>query len=769
MAVRAWALGTGAALALSAASARGQTPVTADPGDAVPAAVAEPLADPAPDIFDGPPPDLTDLPPDAALPPLADGQIEFSAARIVYDADADTVTASGQVRLRRDGNRLQADEVVWDRRTGRVVASGQVVGASPTGDRLYGERLDLTDTLRDGVVDNLLLVLSDGSRLAANGGTRTGDLYQLDRVIYTACPVTTPEGCPRRPSWSLTAVAVTYDQGRRRLRFRGARLNLFGTISLPLPGLSTTVGGGSASGLLQPDLGLDRSNGAEIAQPYYWRIAPNRELTVTPHAYSAVLPMLEGEYRALTSSGAYRIAGQGTFSRLIPLRLGGSPDSRQEFRGAIDGDGRFVLSPAWVASGSVRRTTDRTFLRRYDISRDTRLRSVLRAERFGEDSYLSVAGWATQELRVGFAQGQQPLALPAIDGRLRLPRLLGSDVVTLRVNSLGLLRTEGQDTARAFAEAKWERRSITALGQQLTLTGLARGDVYWTRDTAANPVPLYRGDEGVTGRGIALVAADLQWPFAGPLGDGTQRITPRVQLVATPPITNAAIPNEDSRGFELEDVNIFSLNRFPGNDRFEDGARVTVGVDYRYTRPGLSIDSTVGQSFRLTDKPSLFPDGTGLTDRVSDYVARTTVRWRDFVALTHRIRLDHEDFAVRRNEVDVTAGTARTYVTAGYLRLNRNLRIEDLEDVEEARVGARVAFARYWSIFGSAVVDLTGTGEDPLSRSDGFQPIRHRLGILYEDECLALGLTWRRTYVTQGDSRSGNSFGLTISLRNLGR
>ena len=769
MAVRAWALGTVAALALSAVPALGQTPVTADPGDAVPPAVAEPLADPAADVFDGPAPDLGEPPAETAPPPLAEGEIEFSAERIVYDSDADTVTASGRVRLQRDGNRVQADEVVWDRRTGRVIASGQVVGVGPTGDTLYGERLDLTDSLRDGMVENLLLVLSDGSRLAANSGTRTDGVYRLDRAIYTACPVTTIEGCPRRPSWSLTAVAVTYDQGRRRLRFRGARLNLFNAISLPLPGLATTTGGGSASGLLQPDLNIDRSNGIEISQPYYWRIAPNRELTVTPHAFSAVLPMLEGEYRSLTANGAYRLAAQGTFSRLIPLRFGGSPDSRQEFRGGIDGNGRFVLSPDWVVSGSVRRTTDRTFLRRYDISRDTRLRSVLQAERFGEDSYLSIAGWAAQELRLGFDQGQQPLAVPAVDGRLRVPRLLGSDVVTLRVNTLGLLRSEGQDTARAFAEAKWQRRSITTLGQELTLTGLVRGDVYATRDTAANPVPLYRGEEGVTGRGIALVAADLQWPFAGPLGDGTQRITPRVQLVATPPITNTAIPNEDSRGFELEDVNIFSLNRFPGNDRFEDGARLTVGVDYRYTRPGLSIDSTVGQSFRLTDKPSLFPDGTGLTDRVSDYVARTTVRWRDFVALTHRIRLDHADFTVRRNEVDLTAGTARTYVTAGYLRLNRNLLIEDLEDVEEARVGARVAFARYWSAFGSAVVDLTGRSEDPLSRSDGFQPVRHRLGILYDDECLALGLTWRRTYVTQGDSRSGNSFGLTVSLRNLGR
>ena len=733
-----------------------QSPATADPSDA--SAVAG-----APTLADAPPF------PDTDLPPLPDGQIGFAADRIVYDADQDTVTATGQVRLLRDGNRLRADEVVWDRRTGQVTAMGAVTGLSASGDAVFGDRIALDDTLRDGVVDNLLLVLSDGSRLVARQGTRSGDLYRLEQARYTSCPVTYPNGCPRRPSWSLSAVQVVYDQTQKRVRYRGARLSLFGVVSLPLPGLSHSIGGGSASGLLLPDVGVSRSNGFEYSQPYYFRLASNRDLTVTPHVYSDVLPLAQAEYRALTGLGAYRIAGWGTYSRLIPLNQGGLPDSRNEFRGYVEANGRAVPSPNWTIGGSVRRTTDRTFLRRYDVSRDVRLRSSVRAERFGENSYLSIAGWATQELRRGFAQGQQPLALPAIDGWLRLPGLAGSDAVTLRANTLALLRTDGQDTARGFAEARWERRSVSAGGQVLTVTGLARGDLYHTTDTALNPVVGYRGDAGFSARAIALAAADVQWPFAGPLGSGNQRITPRLQLVATPPIDNAAVPNEDSRAFELEDVNIFSLNRFPGADRFEDGARLTYGVDYEYRRPGLLVTSQLAQSTRLSDKPSLFPDGTGLTGRVSDVVGRNTVRWGDRLALVHRFRLDQSSFAVRRNEVDLTVGSRQTYLTAGYLRLNRNLQIEDLVDREEARIGARLAIGRYLSTFGSAVVDLTGRGEDPLSPSDGFQPIRHRVGVLYDDECLALGLTWRRDYVRQGDNRAGNGFSLTLSLRNLGR
>ena len=43
---------------------------------------------------------------------------------------------------------------------------------------------------------------------------------------------------------------------------------------------------------------------------------------------------------------------------------------------------------------------------------------------------------------------------------------------------------------------------------------------------------------------------------------GTQVLTPRFQIVASPKVNNLAVPNEDARAIELEDSNLFALNRF---------------------------------------------------------------------------------------------------------------------------------------------------------------------------------------------------------------
>jgi LPS-assembly protein len=717
---------------------------------------------------------VTPPPPEAGPSPAPANEqvVDFSADSLEYLNDSDTVIANGDVRMFREGNRLRADKVTWNRQTGEVRAEGQVAVTNPQGDVAYGDSVQLTDTLRDGVVDNLLVVLQGGGRLAAVRGNRQGNLYALDNAAYTACSVVDSNGCPKEPSWKITAVRVVYDTQKQRVFYKGARLHLFGLSLLPLPLLSNPTGDQGGTGVLVPDIRFSRVNGLELTVPYYVKLAPNRDLTITPHVYSNVLPAIEAQYRALTSNGAYQVSGMLTESRRLPAELDPGTVSNRDIRGYLDASGRFQLDPKWDISGSLRVTTDRTFLRRYDISRDDRLRSTIRAERIDTDSYFSLTGWATQTLRINDPQGQQPIALPELDYRRRFEDPLLGGRIELQFNTLAIGRTHGQDTQRAFASFKWDLRRLTPWGQEVTFTAFGRGDVYHSDENLLSPTLIYRGSPGWQSRAIGAVAVDVRWPLIGTVGSsGTQRITPRLQLVATPPIRNMEMPNEDARAIELEDSNLFALNRFPGYDRFEDGARVTYGIDYALNLPGISVDANIGQSYRLSDRPALFPDGVGLTDKLSDIVGRTTVRFRDFVSLTHRYRLDKDNLAIRRNEIDATIGSRRTYVLLGYLRLNRDIdtSIEDLRDREEVRVGGRVQIGRFWSAFGSAIIDLTDRKEDPFSTADGYQPIRHRLGIAYDDDCLELGLTWRRDYQDTGDARRGNTFLLRLSFKNLGR
>ncbi len=698
------------------------------------------------------------------------GPIGFEADKVEYNDKTDDVSASGNVILRRSNQSLRADNVMWNRTTGKIVATGNIRMVDEDGNQLFTDHVELTDELKAGAMQGMLLVLREGGRMAANGGTRdaAGNIV-LDHAAYSPCEVEDSKGCPKKPTWRITAREATYNPNTHTVRLRGARIELFGIRLLPLPGLSLATDGRAISGLLIPNFRFTPSNGVEVSETYYQRLAPNRDIAATAYVYTKAAPMASIQYRALTDKGAWQITGYATDSDVIPIE-GTTPTAQKEFRGYVFANGKFQLSPEWSITSSIRRATDRTFLRRYDISRDDRLRSMVDVERIDAKSYLSIAGWATQTMRVADNQGLVPLALPAIDYRRRFDMPAVGGKVELQFNSLAILRTAGQDTQRAFASARWDLRRITGMGQVVTLTGLVRGDVYHSSKNDLTATSIYRGLPGWQTRGVATAALDVQWPLVGKLFGGSQVITPHLQVVASPPIRNLAVPNEDARAIELEDSNLFALNRFPGYDRIEDGVRFTYGFDWQFEKARWRIKATIGQSYRLTNDPTLLPVGTGLSDKTSDVVGRTEVSYRNFVKLTHRYRLDKDTFAFRRNEIDLTIGNQRNYIELGYSKLNRNIsaNIEDLKDSEELRGAVRVAFARYWSLFGSSVVNLGQSTNQTQLVADGFQPLRTRVGVAYQDDCLDLSLTWRKDYIAIGDTKRGNTFEIHIGLRNLG-
>src|SRR4051794_11407381 len=300
--------------------------------------------------------------------------IGFSADQVSYDSDADVVTASGEVRMNRDGNYLAADQVTWDRKSGQVVAKGNVVIVTPEGDKLVGDNVQLTDTMKDGTVENLMVVLESGGRVAARHGSRANGVMTLTDAIYTPCPVTTETGCPKRPSWAITAARVIDDPKSNRIRFEGGRMQLFG-LNIPLlPIFSIGTGTEGTTGWLVPDFSISSRNGFEIAVPYHWQIGPNRDATITPRIYTSVLPAIEGKYRELNSVGAYQVYGFLTYGKIDETDPTKPEPEDKSIRGYFDANGRWQLSPEWTITTSLRAATDKTVTRRYDLTNDDRLR-----------------------------------------------------------------------------------------------------------------------------------------------------------------------------------------------------------------------------------------------------------------------------------------------------------------------------------------------------------------------------------------------------------
>lgn len=702
-------------------------------------------------------------------PAQAGQDIVFEADHLDYDSQAEIVTAEGNVILVREKHRLQADQVTYNRRTGFVEARGNVRLTDAQGNVVTGEKVELTESLRQGLVENVLFILNDGSRLAAQSGNRANEIASLDRAIYSPCSLCSDGKTTERPLWRIKAVRIVYDQNRKRLTYRHATFDFLNVPVLYLPYMSHADPDVTrASGFLMPDISQSRALGISLATPYFLAIAPDRDLSITPTFYTEERPTLGLEYRQHVGSGPIRVGTTATYASRHLDETGNRVG--EDVRGYLYADGRLQHSPRWRSSFDAMVSTDDTFLRRYDISDDDVLRNSYRLEYFGNQDYLTVQAWAFQGLRVGDRFGEMPLALPSVDYRWRSQPDAQFGQFSLRANALSLVRTDAMDTFRMSTTGDWQNSWLTGWGQRFRLVGLVRSDLYYVSEANDPDNSLYAGQNGWQGRFLPLAAAEVSWPLAGPSFGGFQTLTPIAQLVAAGPGRNRDIPNEDSRAFDLEDTNLFDLNRFSGLDRWESGTRITYGLRWSWTGSNVTITADAGQSYRITGDSSshLFPKGTGLAGDFSDFVGRTSVRWGRYVDFVYRYRLDKNSLAARRSELDAFIGTERNYLTVGYTNLNRNILLEDLEDREELRVGGRLQLNKHWSLNGATILDLTSQSENPLSDGDGFQPIRHRLGLAYEDECFTFSVTWRRRFTEDRDFERGSTIFLRFGLKNLG-
>ena len=70
-------------------------------------------------------------------------EVAFEANTVSYDSDGDTVTAEGDVLLRSGDQSVRADAVSWNRTSGQIVATGNVLHVADPGDTASADEVRL--------------------------------------------------------------------------------------------------------------------------------------------------------------------------------------------------------------------------------------------------------------------------------------------------------------------------------------------------------------------------------------------------------------------------------------------------------------------------------------------------------------------------------------------------------------------------------------------------------------------------------------------------
>ena len=474
------------------------------------------------------------------------------AREVVYDRDNDRVTALGDVQIYYQGRVLEADRVTYDRKTKRVLALGNAKLTESDGTKSYGDKFDLTDDFRDGFVDSLRTETTTKSRFSAPRAERSGG----ERTVFENGTFTGCEACkdnPERPPlWQVKAARIIHNNSEQRIYYENASFEFFGMPVAWLPFFSSPDPSVTRlSGVLAPHVINKTRLGTGLALPYYFALAPNYDLTLTPTYFSRQGFLGDAFWRHRTENGSYNvrvnaISQMDRSAFATPSYLGAGD---RTFRGSVSSRGKFYLNEKWTFGWDGSLATDKFYYTDYKV-KPTNLSNAFLAETVssvylrgrGERSWFDLSAYHFLGLSTRDWQPQAASVTPSLDfdrrftpagieGELKvtanasvihrdaayfqaLPFASGKLVpdYKLYANNEGyyqdcgignytrrkcLLRGFAGDYARSSVDVSWRRRFVDPLGQEWTPFAGVRADVAALQVNTSG----YNGQLGTTGYG----------------------------------------------------------------------------------------------------------------------------------------------------------------------------------------------------------------------------------------------------------------------------
>ncbi|MFN7112664.1 MAG: LPS-assembly protein LptD, partial [Brevundimonas sp.] len=353
---------------------------------------------------------------------LPQGAVYVDAASASRTGDVITAESNGgdRVYLRADGNVLRGDNLAYDLSSGAASASGRVEAVSADGTIVYASHLETDRDLKAAIAVDFATRFENGASLmAATAVRRSENVNELNYAIFTPCPICDANG-PKRPSISIQAEKVVQDEALRAVIYRNAIFRVGGVPVFYTPFFAhpdPTVE--RASGFLVPIVNYDEGRGVSIEVPYLHVVSPSEDWLISPQINTNVSPLLNLQWRRRFANGSVVARGGYTYERNFgDFDLDGDGDYEsnvrfgdKEHRSYLLSHGEYDPDGPWRFGFTAERTSDKTLFDRYDV-RDTyqdnglyygdrrRLISQIYAERQTERSYVSVAAFSIQSLRL---------------------------------------------------------------------------------------------------------------------------------------------------------------------------------------------------------------------------------------------------------------------------------------------------------------------------------------------------------------------------------
>jgi LPS-assembly protein len=532
------------------------------------------------------------------------------------------ITLKRDVELVKGATRITADTACFKEVENEVTASGNV-RMWRFGDRYKGDELKLNMSTGKG------WVLHPEYRMELNnaqGQAARLDFISTEEAVVTDGTYSTCEG--PNPDWYLKSSTLRLDEGRD-VGVAGKTVVYFkGVPIIGTPAMSFSLSGARRSGWLPPSIGFGAQRRAEVMVPYYINIAPNRDLTLYPRLMlDRGLQMgATARYMGETDAGLY--SGQTHAEFLI------NDKKTNTDRWLVNSTHTQDLARDWSYGWNVNAASDddypSDFSKSIATSAQRQLVRELRTDLRGHSWTLSARVQNYQVLQDPAAAADPTLTVPRPYDRL--PEVLFH---AGRFDVHGFDWSVDAEITR-FSHPLLPNGNREVLIPQLSYPVVRPG--YFITPKLMLHASAYQLDQALAGdpttltRTLPTVSVDSGLVFerkSSLLGSGmTQTLEPRLFYVYTPYKDQSRFPTFDSAEASFNFAQLFNENRFIGQDRIADANQITAAAVSRFLESNGAerLRVALGQRFYLQDQRVQLVAGAPGNESRSDALAAVAGR-----------------------------------------------------------------------------------------------------------------------------------------------
>ncbi|CAN5480886.1 LPS-assembly protein LptD [soil metagenome] len=646
------------------------------------------------------------------------------------------VTLERKVEITRGSMVVNADKATYNVVEDQVDASGQV-RMLRQGDRYTGEALRLKMDVGQGFVTYPTYHLG---RNHAQGQAALIEFESEERATITDGTYSTCEGPD--PDWYLKSSTLRLDRGRDIGNSTSTVVYFKGFPILGAPAMSFPLSDARKSGILPPIYGPTSNGGLEISVPYYFNIAPNRDLTLYPKLITKRGLQLGAEGRYLEPA----FAGE--------TRLEFLPNDQQTKtnRYAVSSTHSQMLAPRLGMAWNLNAASDDDYPNDFSHTITAASQRLLL-----RDLNLNYAGsmWNMNARASNYQVLQDPLA-PIIRPYDRLPQI---GLQAGRQDVMGFDWTFDSELTR-FWHPDLVRGERVVLNPKISYPIIRPG--YFITPKFSFDLTKYHlankpdGTPSNLSRALPTFSLDSGLVFerdASFFGRAmTQTLEPRLFYVKTPYRDQSQFPIFDTAEADLSFSQLFSENRFIGHDRISDANQLTVAMTSRFIEASGEerMRFALGQRFYFSEQQVGL--ATTIKQGRSDLLLAAAGKLSPALSVDGNIQFSEDSRSVYRANYGVRWQPAPMKV------LNLTYRRDLLNSLEQLDVSGQWPIDKRWYGVGRINYSLPNS-----------QIVEGLLGLEYKADCWVFRVVAQRTPTATDKATSSMFFQLELNgLTRLG-